>query len=439
MRDYMMLGAMLILVPLAFRSVYGAYLLWGWAGLIAVNTFMYGMMKTVPYVQIFAIITLVLVFTDKDKARIKFKPDGTNILYILFGIHAVLTATFAYEGVPRNWELCTNLLKTLLFCMLMPMLVTSRFRIHAMVVIIALATAFHGLIEGLKFISSGGAHLSQGNMKLGDRNHFAVMISMNLPILLYLYQYANNRLAKLGYISVLIVNILSIISTQSRAGLVTVMGLALWVVLHSKRKVLGSFYIFVVVAGVIAVAPESWTSRMDTIKTADEDSSFMGRVVAWKRASAIAVESPVFGGGFHSVQSASIFEHFKTKQGLLGFIDTPIPIYAAAAHSIYFEVLGDMGFMGLFLFLAIMASAFVNRSAIKKLAKSAPEEARWASDLATLLTGCMLAYLIGGASISAAYFELPYILAMLMAVLKNVLINQLQAAKAIPPKPAFQA
>lgn len=438
MRDYMMLGAMLVLVPLAFRSVFGAYLLWGWAGLIAINTFMYGMMRTVPYVQVFAVITLVLVLANKDKARKQFQPDGTTILFIVFAIHAVFAAAFAYPDIPRNWELCTNLLKTLFFCMLMPMLVTSRFRIHAMVVIIALATAFHGLIEGLKFVSSGGAHLSQGNIKLGDRNHFAVMIAMNLPILLYLYQYANNRLAKFGYISVLIVNILSIISTQSRAGLLTVMGLALWVVLHSKRKVVGTFYILVLVAGVIAVAPESWTSRMDTIKTADEDSSFMGRVMAWKRGSAIAVENPVFGGGFHSVQAPSIFEYFRNKQGILGFIDTPTQYYPAAAHSIYFEILGDLGFMGLFLFLAIMISSFVNRLAIKKLARSAPEEARWASDLATLLTGCMLAYLIGGASISAAYFELPYILVMLMAVIKNTLINQLQAAPKITPKSTLQ-
>lgn len=419
MRDYMMMAAMLFLVPLALRNTFGAYLLWGWAGLMAINTFMYGAMQSPPYVQIFAIVTLTLLMFNRDPERRRFEMDSTSGLFLLFGCHAVLAATFAYPDVPRNWELCTNLLKTLLFCLLMPMLVTSRFRIHAMVLMLALASGFHGLIEGLKFVSSGGAHLSQGNIKLGDRNHTAVMTVMTMPILLYLYQYAQHRLAKFGYIAVLIVNILSVISTQSRAGLLTLIALAMWVVLHSRRKLVGSLLIFVVVLGVIAVAPDSWTNRMDTIKSADEDGSFMGRVMAWKRGSAIALENPVFGGGFHSVQDPSIFDYYRYKQGILGFVDTPVQSYAAAAHSIYFEVMGDLGFVGFFIFLSLLVNAFMTRHAILKMAKNSHVDVRWATDLATLMAGGLMAYMVGGASISAGYFEMPYTMMMLMAVLKR--------------------
>lgn len=431
MRDYMMLGAMLFLVPLALRNTFGAYLLWGWSGLMAINTFMYGMMQSLPYVQIFALICLTLLLFNRDPERRRFESDSTSILFILFAVHAVLAATFAYPDIPRNWELCTNLLKTLLFCVLMPMLVTSRFRIHAMLLMLALASGFHGLIEGLKFISSGGAHLSQGNIKLGDRNHTAVMTVMIMPILLYLYQYAQSRLAKFGYIAVLVVNILSVISTQSRAGLLTLIALAMWVVFHSRRKVVGSLMILVVVMGVIAVAPDSWTNRMDTIKSADEDGSFMGRVMAWKRGSAIALENPMFGGGFHSVQAPSIFDYYRYKQGLLGFVDTPVQSYAAAAHSIYFEVMGDLGLMGFFIFLAILINAFVTRSAINRMAKSSHVDVRWATDLATLMAGGLLAYMVGGASISAGYFEMPYTMVMLMAVLKRQVDLEIHGPKPV--------
>jgi probable O-glycosylation ligase (exosortase A-associated) len=426
MRDWMMVGAMVLFVPLALRNAYGAYLLWCWTGLLAIQTFMYGFMRDVPYGMVFSLIALALILANKDSEKQKFVPNSASTLIIIFGIHAILVAAFAYPDIARNWELCINLLKTLLFCLLMPMLVTSRFRIHALIVTLALATAFHGLIEGLKFVSSGGAHLSQGNIKLGDRNHFAVMIVMIMPVLIYLMSYSASRLAKFGYFSVLIVNILSVISTQSRAGLITMLGLGVWYIIHGRRKILGIFAMGIVVLGILAVAPPEWTNRMDSIKTADEDSSFMGRVMAWKRGSAIAIENPILGGGFHSVQAVSIFEQFRNKQGILGFVETGVQSYPAAAHSIYFEVLGDMGFFGLFIFLSLNASAFINRRAIFKLTQGKRDDFLWARDLANALTACMLCYLIGGASISAGYFEMPYIIIMLMAVLRFQVSQQLK-------------
>lgn len=428
MRDWMMAGAMVLFIPLALRNAYGAYLLWCWTGLLAIHTFMYGFMRDIPYGMIFSLIALALILANKDTEKQKFAPNFVSTLFIIFGIHAILVATFAYPNILRNWELCINLLKTLLFCLIMPMLVTSRFRIHALIVTLALATAFHGLIEGLKFVSSGGAHLSQGNIKLGDRNHFAVMIVMIMPVLIYLMTYSASRLAKFGYLSVLIVNILSVISTQSRAGLITMLGLGVWYIIHSRRKILGIFAMGIVVIGILAVAPPEWTNRMDTIKIADEDGSFMGRVMAWKRGSAIAIENPVLGGGFHSVQAISIFEQFRNKQGILGFVETGVQHYPAAAHSIYFEVMGDMGFLGLFIFLSLNASTFINRKAIFKLTQGKRADLLWARDLANALTACMLCYLIGGASISAGYFEMPYIIIMLMAVLRFQVSQQLRTS-----------
>lgn len=429
MRDLMMLGAMCLLLPLALRSAYSAYLLWGWGGLIAINTFMFGFMQGVPYVQIFAILALALFLVKKDPFREKLEFDGTVLLFIVFGLHALLVAALAYSDVPRNWELCFNLLKTLLFCLLMPMLATNRLRIHALLVMLALSAGFHGMLEGLKFIGSGGAHLSQGNAKLGDRNHFAVLVAMVIPILIYLYNYANNRLARLGYLAVITVNFLAVISTQSRAGLVTLAALALWYLMFSRRKLMGAVAIVAVVVGMVAVAPDSWTHRMETMKSVEDDSSFMGRVMAWKRGSAIAVENPIFGGGFHSVQAASLFERFRYRQGILGFVDTGIQAYPAAAHSIYFEILGDMGFLGLFLFIGLIVNAFVNRSAISRLSRFIGPPADWARDLANALAACMLAYVVGGASISAGYFELPYLIIMLMSVVRLQVMRSFRQEK----------
>lgn len=416
-RDLVLLLFMVILISLAARSALSAYLLWGWAGLIAIQTFAYGFMQDIPYVQVFALLTLLLFLVKKDPEAVGFSPESTTIWFFVFGVHATLAAAFAYPEVYRNWELCGNLLKTLIYCLVMPMLVTNRYRIHVFIIALALSAGFHGILDGLKFIISAGGHISRGNSKLGDNNHLAVLVAMVVPVLGYLYTYSARQVTRYLCLSALVVNIIAVVSTRSRAGLLTLFALALWHLLLSRHKVRGFVVIFAVVIGVFAVAPAEWTERMETIKSANEDSSFMTRVMAWKRGSAIALENPVFGGGFHSVQAPALFSQFKHKQGILGFIETGEATYPAAAHSIYFEVLGDMGFLGLFLFLIVVMLPFFHRRRILQLTRSRPDLI-WAHDLANVLAACMIAYLVGGASISAAYFELPYILIMLMAVLR---------------------
>lgn len=413
----MMAGAALLLLGLSLRNVFGAYLLWGWFGLIAVQGYLYGFMREAPYVQVFALIALLLLLLGKDKEKLPYKADGTSLLMVMFGVHCVLSATFAYPGLARNWELCTNVLKTLLFCLVMPLVVTKRYRFHAVIVMVTIGVGFHGLIDGLKFLSSGGAHQAIGNFKYGDNNHFAMILIMGMPLLLYLYQYSKNKLAKLGFIGVFFLNSLAVVATGSRGALITLLAVGGWLVLISQRKLRYLVTAMLAAVLIMSLAPEQWTNRMGTIESVGQDSSFMGRVIAWKRASAIALDNPVLGGGFHAGQDPQLLPEYNLKQGLLSFVSTPPGTYAAASHSIYFEVLGDLGFVGLFWFLILMLYPFWLRRRIRSLAYAVGREGDWARDCSDMLAASMVAFLVGGAALSAAYFEMSYVVDMLMQVL----------------------
>lgn len=421
MRDLMMAGAALLLLGLSFRNVFGAYLLWGWFGLIAVQGYLYGFMRGVPYVQIFALIALLMLLLGKNNEKVPYKANGASLLMVIFGVHCVLAATLAYPGLARNWELCTNVLKTLLFCLVMPLVVTQRYRFHALIVIVTIGISFHGLIDGLKFLASGGAHRAIGNIKYGDNNHFAMVLVMSMPLLLYLYQYSKSKLARMGFIGVFFVTCLAVVATGSRGALITLLAVGAWLVLISRRKLRYLFTALLAAVLIVSLAPERWTTRMSTIETAEQDSSFMGRVIAWKRASAIALDYPILGGGFHAGQSPQLFLEYNYKQGLLGFVSTPPGRYPAASHSIYFEVLGDLGFIGLFWFLLLMFYPFSLRRRIRSLAYSRGKECDWAGDCSDMLAASMVAFLVGGAALSAAYFEVPYIIVMIMQILLFIL------------------
>ena len=52
------------------------------------------------------------------------------------------------------------------------------------------------------------------------------------------------------------------------------------------------------------------------------------------------------------------------------------------------------------------------------------EDLTWASDLSDMLAGSLIVYIIGGALLSAAYFDLPYMIIMLMEVLKQQVLRE---------------
>lgn len=420
MRDLVVFLFFLSILPLALSNAFVAFLLWTWAGLVAINSYLYGFMTAIPMVQVFAVLTLALVLIPSMRQGMVYRSSGVVLIFLLIVVHGFFSAAFAYPGLPHNWIIYTNMVKTILLCMFMPLFITNRHRINIYVMLVAGAVCFHGLLDGLKFIASGGGHNAYGIPKFGDNNHYALILLMAVPLLLYIYRYAQARLLRWAAVAVFFLTFFAVLATHSRGALLTLMAIGFWLILMSKRKIMGVIIAAMLVTLTMQFAPSNWFDRMDTIKTAGEDRSFMGRITAWKRASAIALENPVLGGGFHAGQGVSIYEQFRYKQGLLGFVETPDTGYAAATHSIYFEVLGDLGFVGFLLFMAALASVFYNRRRILRRVSEDPARLEWAGDLANFIAAGIVAYMVGGAALSAAYFELPYYLIMLMQVLWHV-------------------
>ena len=127
-------------------------------------------------------------------------------------------------------------------------------------------------------------------------------------------------------------------------------------------------------------APPTWLARMSSIKSADEDASFQGRVAAWKTSLAIA-KARLTGGGAGdspSVERDKVAEAFPVPGGLT---------HGRAAHSIYFEVLGDHGVVGLVLYLLVIAAAALNTVRVQIAARGRPDLAWASSGLAKMLRG----------------------------------------------------
>lgn len=438
MRDLMMLGGLLCLLPLAIGDAFVAYLLWGWTALASPAYFLYGFLSTFRFNLLFAACALGLLFIGRLRNHGKPAPTRTTILLLLFFCHASVCAYLSLQPNPHNATYYEMFFKALWFALLMPVFVTSRGRIHALLIAIGLGLGLHGAAEGLKVLVTAGTHQVAGlpTTMLSDNNHFAVGMAIAIPILYYLQQYSRSRLAHLGFMAGVFLTVIAILGTHSRGGFLSLAVVGLWIAFTSRRKGLAMFSVLAGAVLVMAVAPESWFSRIGTLEAAGEDLSFQGRLAAWKISSAIALANPVFGGGIHAVQVQWIWDSFRTADNLLGFVPVEsLPETAKAAHSIYFEILGDQGFVGLLLFVALLFSALVTYGEIKRLVARRGPEYFWARDLADMLAAAVVAYMVGGAGVSLGYLEIFYAIVMLLETVKICLKREIAAGLggAAPP------
>ena len=189
------------------------------------------------------------------------------------------------------------------------------------------------------------------------------------------------------------------------------MSFFLW--LKSNQKLRIGLALLILFPLVLSFMPAKYMERMDTITTYEQDESALGRINAWKMAFNLASDRPLVGGGYEIYEPA-IFARY-----------APNPKDIHAAHSIYFQVLGEHGFVGLFIYLALAGLTWRYGNWIVRNTANHPE-LRWASDLATMLKVSLLGFAVGGAFLSLLYFDVPYYLVVAMVATKILVQKELK-------------
>lgn len=422
MRDIVLISGFFAMLMLGrvFTYPHVGALLWCWTALVIPNFFVYGFSRALHYNKVVAILTLgTWLFSREPK---KLPMNATLVLFALFGICGTISAFTAISAsgeAVREWQ---EFLKIVLFVFVVAGLMTSKDRIIALLYAAVLSLGFHGALAGAKFIASrGGSHIYGPPSIIGDNNHFALAIITIMPVFFFLYRYAAHRLIKLALIGSVVFLVAAVMGTSSRGGLVGLVAMAFLAFLRSPKKTRNAIIAAPLIMAAISFAPQRWTDRMDTIKTADEDSSFMGRVIAWKQSTLIAMDNPVFGGGFYAVQDLSVWLRYAREFNTLNFIPSPEPNIriAFAAHSIYFQVLGDLGFVGLAIFLLILFTSWRNAAKIIRAVRDKPEW-HWARDLARSLQYSIFAYAVAGGALNMAYFDYMYMVFAILIALRQL-------------------
>lgn len=434
MRDLAFALVWLALLPLTFMSAHVGVLLWIWVALLSPNELLYGFMAGVQFNKIVAVITLGLIVVSKEKKD--FYLDGTGVLLILFAVAATISWYGGIVSTPDATDLYQKLLKEIVLAFAIMAVMTTRHRIHLAVLTVAISFGFLAVKEGLIFLLTGGGHKVLGTGSVGDNNSLAAALLMTIPMMYYLARHSAVRAIRIGLLAALGLAVVTVIATFSRGGFIGLMVVGLFMVKNSRNK-FGSLAL-VAATGVLIfmLAPESWFERLSTINDASDDGSFMGRVVAWKISWLIAMDHPLFGGGMHAVQRLLVWDTYRPFLYLLDSVikTPPADTFPHAAHSTYFEVLGDTGFIGLALFLWVVGLGFWNCRSIMRMGRRHPSLA-WAVDLGRIMQITLVVYCVTTALLSMGYFELFYIVVALLSRCRRTVKQALAAQQVVQRTP----
>jgi probable O-glycosylation ligase (exosortase A-associated) len=242
-----------------------------------------------------------------------------------------------------------------------------------------------------------------------DNNALALATIMTVPLLYYIFMQATKRWLRWGLLAAMVLCSVSVLGSQSRGGLLAITAMLGFLWWKSESKAATGLLLALLVPIAIGFMPQKWVDRMETIENYEQDGSAMSRINSWTTATNLAKDR-FFGGGFRS--------HYAP--GFASYAEDPSGV--RPAHSIYFEMLGEHGFVGLALFLLLWILVWRDASWIIRRSRSRAD-LRWASDLARMIQVSLVGYGVGGAFLNLAQYDVPYNL-LAALVLTRVLVER---------------
>jgi probable O-glycosylation ligase (exosortase A-associated) len=423
MRDMFFLALLPLLLYAMCKRPFIAVGMWIWTAMFFPNAWLYGVGSSIRYNLLFTGVAMVGYVAMKTKPKVQFGALGGLVL--LFFVWTTLSSTMTSGLAGPTWELWGRFVKVILLFIFVILIFEKKLHFDFFLWCLVLSIGFYAGLEALKYLASGGGHMIQGfdGHVLGDRNELALAFVLILPICTYLLKEygAKSQILRYGLLGLMCLIVVAVVGTQSRGGFVALIGLAGYLFVKSDHKVLLGAGTAVLVIVMMNFVSGEWMARMDSIGEAGEDASFMGRVIAWKLSFIMAMQHPFFGGGFKTLENSAVWFNLSQDFFSYPFFYTgdavPNPNKARAAHSVYFQVLGDHGFAGLGIYLAMLASAFNNARKLARDARKVPEAA-WIASMGTMCQLCIFAFCLGGAALSFAYFELMFAIYGLIVVLQ---------------------
>ncbi len=221
------------------------------------------------------------------------------------------------------------------------------------------------------------------------------------------------------------------VGTQARTGLVCIGVLAVLMLRFVRYRFLYAGLAAALAVAAVPFLPASFTDRMATIGEYKADQSASTRVAVWAWTWKYVQQNPM-GGGFEAyLQNKVKFDTVAAKgDGPNTQIEKQeITDKGRAYHSSYFEMLGEQGFLGLFLWLIIHFGGVIRMEIIQRIyRKRNREDEKWVVPLALALQNGQIIFMVGSAFVGIAFQPFVYMLIAMQIGLDTYLARRRKEA-----------
>ena len=344
-----------------------------------------------------------------------FRFDARTILLLVFLGHSFISAWF---GLNSDYSIgyWQEFAKVIVVSIVVTNVIRTAADLRLILLVITLSLGFEAVKQGwAQLILNPGQPNNNWIPFLGDNNLVAVGMAMLLPIVGALGATSSGwRKRAFQFMSIGV--LYRGLSTYSRGGFLSMSVVGLIWFWRSEHKARTLAAVAVATMLILPVLPQQFWDRMSTITAPAEerDASQQGRLHFWQVAIAMANDRPFIGVGHRGYEPAYNSYDFSGGQ----FEQD------RAVHSAWFGVLGELGYPGLLLFVAIFISSLLACRRVRLAAKRA-DTATPLGPYAVALESSLIAFMVGGSFVSFQYSEMLWHFFALTIALERVAATEM--------------
>jgi putative inorganic carbon (hco3(-)) transporter len=227
-----------------------------------------------------------------------------------------------------------------------------------------------------------------------NSGEFAIAMCMLTAVSWHFYQAAKPYLSKWRKVFTLgmpFTGVMTVIGSSSRGALLGLAAIGLWIVMRTERRVrtIGAVAVLAVLGWL--VLPAEQKARF---ASAGEDETSVARLTYWKAGMQMARENPALGIGFGNWV---LYYRVRFMDGARGKVQV--------SHNIFIQCVAELGYTGLFVFVALIIATLRINHQTRQLASAGPDPPNvFLIQTSIGLDAAMISYLVAGFFVTVLYY-----------------------------------
>lgn len=408
MRDLVFVAYLAALIGMGFRRPFLFVLAYAYIDIVSPQRLSYFLLNAIPISLIAFVLAISgwLLFDEKKDARFSIR-QGIMLLLLAYCGFTTLHADFPADA----WAKWSWVWKALVFAIFLPLTLRTKLRIEALSLVMVLCASSIIITGGIKTLASGGGYgtlnlMVDNNSGLYEGSIISTVAICIIPLILYLAKHGTifppDRRVRIFAYALCFACLLIPVGTEARTGLICAAILCGMMLMRAKRRLLFGSLLAVSAMISIPFLPASFTQRMDTINHYQGDESASTRVAVWRWTWDYAKAHPL-GGGFNAYLQNRIRYQTRVAEG--GMVERRTVVDKGRAyHSSYFEMLGEQGYPGLFLWLLLNGACLLRTEMLRRRHAGRQEAGmQWIAPYAQAMQQGHIVYLAGSLFVGIAF------------------------------------